>query len=102
RAALPVGGGIGPGRRAVRQHLLDHDIAFEMRALVPAILLRPGHADPAALADLAGECPRVIAAAALRAERAGVDLLAQKGADLAAQFPALRRQVDRVEMKIIG
>src|SRR5260221_10806316 len=37
RTALSVGGRIGAGRGVVRQHLLDHDIAFEMRALVAAI-----------------------------------------------------------------
>jgi hypothetical protein len=42
-------------RRAGRQHLLKHDVTFQAGAFVAAILLRPGHADPAALAHLAGE-----------------------------------------------
>ncbi len=103
RAALPVGGRIGAGRRAVRQHLLDHDVAFEMRALMAAVLLRPGHADPALGADLAGEQPRGFdrGPLAVRAERAGLDLLPQEGAHLLAQFLALRRQLDRIEVKIV-
>src|SRR5207237_3678578 len=100
--ALPVRCRIGAGRRPVRQHLLDHDIAFEMRALMAAVLLRPGHADPAASADLAGERLLRAAPAAMRAEAAGRDLLAQKGANLLAQLLALRRQIDRVEMEIDG
>ena len=69
-----------------------------------AILLRPSHADPALRAHLAGEClrDRKRRAFAVRRERAGLDLLAQEGAHLLAQFLRLGRQVDRVEMKIVG
>ena len=97
RAALPVGGRMRSGRRAGRQHFLRHDIALEMRALVAAIFFGPGHADPPLGADLAAELARERALAAVRREGAGLDLLAQKGADLPAQFLGFGRQLDRVE-----
>src|SRR6185437_3820576 len=92
-------GRVVAGRGAVRQHLLDHDIAFEVAALLPAVFLRPGHADPALGADLAGKGGGIVVAAALRAERAGVDLLPQESANLLAELDAFGRQIDRVELE---
>ena len=88
----------------MRQHFLNDDIAFEMRALVAAVFFRPGHADPALGADLAGKGfgNRERRPLAVGRERAGLDLLAQEGAHLLPQFLCFGRQVDRVEMKIVG
>src|SRR5690606_9704412 len=55
RPALAVG---DPGRRPPRigrEQFLGDDQPFEHAALAAAIGLRPGHADPAALAEAAGE-----------------------------------------------
>src|SRR5580704_8302258 len=90
------------GRRAVRQHLLGDDIALELGAPLAAILFRPRHADPALGADLAGEGGGVFAAPAAGAERAGVDLLLEEGANLLAQLLALGRQLDRIELEGVG
>ena len=87
------------GRRAGRQHFLRHDIALEMRALAAAIFLRPGHADPPLGADLAAEFARERPLAAIGGKGSRLDLLAQKGADLLAQFLGLGRQLDRIEAK---
>ena len=65
-----------------------------------AVFLRPGHADPAALADAAAEARRVGVVALLRPlrrEGAGGDLIGKEGAHLAPQFDAFRRQADRLE-----
>src|SRR5205085_3554566 len=99
RAALPVGSRMGAGRCARRQHLLGHDIAFEMRALVAAVFLRPRHPDPTLGPDPSAELARERPLAAIGREGAGVDLLAQKGADLLAQFLGLGRQLNRIEAK---
>ena len=48
RPRLPLRNPVVPHRRARRQHLLQHHIALQRRALMPAILLRPGHPQPAA------------------------------------------------------
>src|SRR5207237_3717761 len=86
-AALPIGCRIGAGRRAMRQHFLDDDIAFEVRALVAAVFFWPRHADPALGADLAGKGfgNRERRPLAVGRERAGLDLLAQEGAHLLPQ-----------------
>src|SRR5271156_4532909 len=102
RAALAVGGRMGAGRRVRRQHLLGHDIAFELGALVPAVFLGPGHADPTLGSDLAAELARERALAVMRGKGPGFLLLAQKRADLLAQFLGLGRQFDRVEAKAGG
>src|SRR5271169_6227841 len=93
---------MGAGRGVRRQHLLGHDIALELRALVTAVFFRPGHADPTLGPDLAGEFARKPALAAMPREGAGLGLLAQKRADFLAQFPGLGRQLDRVEAKAGG
>src|SRR5271170_8524202 len=102
RTALAVGGRMGAGRRVRRQHLLGHHIAFELRALVPAVFLGPGHADPALGADFAAELARERALAVMRGKGPGFLLMPQKGADLLAQFLGLGRQFDRVEAKAAG
>src|SRR5262249_9566855 len=55
------------------------------------------HADPALGPDLAAELARKRPLAAVGREGAGLDLLAQEGANLLAQFLGLRRQLYRVE-----
>ena len=87
-AALPVGGPVEADRRAGGQHLLDQHVAFERGALVAAVLLRPGHADPAALGHLAAERLVVVAAVA---ERGAV--LVEECAHLACAAPWRRAAV---------
>ena len=48
RAGLAIGDPVQRDRRTGGQHFLQHDVAFQRGALMAAILLRPGHADPAA------------------------------------------------------
>ena len=55
RSGLPVGDPVQADRCAGGEHFLQHDIAFERGTFVAAVLLRPGHADPAAPAHGAGE-----------------------------------------------
>src|SRR5204863_2475840 len=55
RATLAVGDEEASRRRIGDAHFLGHDITLEERALVAAIFLRPGHAEPAARADFAGK-----------------------------------------------
>src|SRR5215472_7778853 len=102
RPALPVGGRVGAGRRPRRQHLFDDDVALEMRALVAAVFLGPGHADPALGADLAAEFARKRPLAAIRREGARLDLLAQKGANLFSQFLGRRWQFDRIKAETVA
>src|SRR5690242_11244400 len=90
---------MGAGRRSRRQHFLGHDIAFEVRALMAAVPLWPGHADPALRSDLPAKFARERALAAVGREGSGLDLFAQKLADLTAQFLGLGRQLDRIETK---
>src|SRR5947199_884381 len=54
RATLAVGDEEAPRRRIGDAHFLGHDVTLEERALVAAIFLRPGHAEPAAPAYFAG------------------------------------------------
>ncbi len=69
-----------------------------------AIFLRPGHADPAALADPLRETGNVAVAAlrVVRIEGAGGDFLGEEGAHLLAQNFAFARQADRIETKGCG
>src|SRR5208283_1651955 len=99
RAALPIRGRMRAGRRARRQHFLGYDIALEMRALVTAVFLRPGHADPALGADPAAEFARKRPLASVWRKGAGLRLLAQKRPHFLAQFLGLGRQLDLVEAK---
>ena len=82
--ALAVRHPVRGDRRARREHLLEHDVALERRALVAAVLLRPRHADPAARAHLQAELA-VVAAPGPRAlvGRALAHRLAQELAHLA-------------------
>src|SRR6185437_5810056 len=54
-AALAIRDPVGADRRAGGEHLLDHHVALVGGALLAAVLLRPGHAEPAALGHLAAE-----------------------------------------------
>src|SRR5580704_13884417 len=104
RAALAVGDEEAAGRRVGDAHFFRHDVAFQERALVAAILLRPGHADPAALTDLARE-RRHVGVLAVRLERresAGGDFLREEGAYLFTKLLAFLRQADRIETKGCG
>src|SRR3984885_2421217 len=69
-----------------------------------AIFLRPGHAEPAALADPAGKFRRVgvFAVGLVRIEGAGGDFLGEEGAHFLAQLFAFGRQADRIETKGCG
>ena len=104
RAALPVGDEEAPCRRVGDAHFLGHHIAFEKGTFVPAIFLRPGHAEPAARADPAGKFRRVgvFAVGLVRIERAGGDFLGEERAHFLAQLLAFRRQADRIETKGCG
>src|SRR6185312_15874234 len=79
-------------------------IALEERALMAAILLRPGHAEPAAFADLAGKLRHVgvLAVGLVRIEGAGGDFLGEEGAHFLAQLLTFFRQADRIETKGCG
>src|SRR5438093_12463655 len=55
RTALPVGDPMRGDGSPGRQHLLEHHVPLQGRALVPPVLLRPRQADPAAGADLLAE-----------------------------------------------
>src|SRR5690606_30077282 len=59
RAALPVGDPVERHGRAGRKQFLGDDVAIQRGPLVAAILLRPGHAEPALGAELAAEFGRV-------------------------------------------
>src|SRR5271165_7365982 len=86
-----------PGWRMRRQHLFGHHIAFELRALVAAVFLRPSHADPPLGPDFSAEFAREPALATMRRQAAGLGLLVQKIAYFLAQFLGFGRQFDRVE-----
>ena len=102
RPALPVGDEVQPHRGVGDAKLLGDDVALQEAALVAAVFLGPGHADPALGADLAAELLAVgaVGAAAMRVEGAGLDLLGEEGAHLLAQRHALGRQADRVECQL--
>jgi len=104
RAALAIGDEEAAGRRIGDAHLLGHDVAFEERALVAAIFLRPGHAEPAAGADLARELRHVgvLAVGLERREGAGGDFLGEEGAHLLAKLLTFFRQADRIETEGCG
>ncbi len=69
-----------------------------------AIFLRPGHAEPAALADPAGKFRRVgvLAVGLVRIEGAGGDFVGEELAHFLAQFLAFGRQADRIETEGCG
>src|SRR5205085_397506 len=94
RAALAVGDEEAPRRRVRDAHFLGHDITLEERALVAAIFLRPGHAEPAARADFAGKFRHVgvFAVRLVRIEGAGGDFFREESAHFLAQLLAFARQ----------
>src|SRR6185369_9142868 len=86
--------------RARRQHLLEHDVALECRALVAAVLLRPQHADPSAGAYLQAELAVVATPGPLAlVGRALAHRLAEKLAHFAPQLLGLGRQVQQLEIE---
>ncbi len=102
RSALPVRDPMATNGRTGGKHFFQHNIAFERGALMAAIPLRPGHADPALRAHLAAEL-RIEAApgAAALLRRAICILLAEKGAHFAAQRFGLRRMRRRSETQCV-
>src|SRR5216683_7222947 len=88
-----------PRRRVRNAHLLGHHVALEEAAFVTAIFLRPGHAEPAALADPAGKFRRVgvFAIGLVRIEGARGDFVGEEGTHFLAQLYAFGRQADRIE-----
>jgi len=104
RAALPIGHEEAPRRCVGDAHFLRHHVTLEERALMAAILLRPGHADPAALADPAAKllCIDVFAIGLERVEGAAGNLVGEKRAHFLAQAFAFGRQADRIETEGCG
>ena len=101
RPALPVGDEMQPHRRVGDAEFLGDDVAFEEAALMPAVFLRPGHADPAFGADAPaefllckspwpGRCGSKVPAAISSARNARTSC---------AQRFAFRRQADLIEVK---
>ncbi len=102
RAALPVGREMAPDRRVGDAELLGHHVALEEAALVAAIFLGPGHADPAASADaLATELAavHVLALGIVRIEGAGRHLLGDERAHVACAAVAFGRQAHLLEIE---
>ena len=104
RAALAVGDEEAPRRRVGHAHFLGHNVTFEERTLVAAIFLRPGHAEPAAGADLSGKFRHVgvFAVRLVRIESAGGDFFRKEGAHFLAQLLAFARQADWIETEGCG
>src|SRR6185437_10057932 len=98
---LAVGDPMCPGRRAVAEQLLGNDVAFEEALLRAAVLLGPGDADPAPLAELAGEGRRkgIPAGEAVFRLHLGQRLL-QERAHLVPQRLGFRRQMERREFEL--
>ena len=98
RTGLAVSDPMRARRCARRQHLLGEDIALERRAALAAIVLGPGHADPAVRADGAAEVGRESAPSLeARREAAAGALLGEKAAQLDPERLGLGRQLDRAE-----
>ena len=102
RPALPVGDEVQAHRRIGDAHFLRDDKTLKETALVAAVFLRPGHADPAFGADALAEFAvlGVAVAGPVGHEGAGRDFLGNEGAHFLAQFLALGRQADLVELEI--
>src|SRR5207302_2823385 len=102
RPALTVGDEVQPYRRIGDAEFFGEHIALEIAALLPAVFLRPGHADPALGTDPTAELgilPFAVPDAA-RIEGAGRDLRGNEGAHLRAQRLAFGRQADLIETKL--
>ena len=101
RAGLAVGDPVGAGGRAVAQQLLGDDVALEEALLRAAILLGPGDADPALLAELAAELRRegIPAGEAVLRLHLGQRLL-EESADFDTQLFRFGRQVKRREFEL--
>jgi hypothetical protein len=98
RAGLAVADPVGGDGGADGQHLLQHHVALHGGALAAPVRLGPGHADPAAPADLLREFPVEghpgIGPGPGRPVLPGVG---QEGAQLGPQRRRLRRRVTKVE-----
>ena len=94
RPALPVSHPMRAHRRARREHFLQHHIAFGIRARVPAIFLRPCHAEPAARAQRLAEFGIVPRPRTRPAHRGHFrNCFPEKRAHIGAQRFGLRRQI---------
>ena len=91
--ALAVAGVVGGQRRAGGEHFLDQHVAFEGAAFVAAILFRPRHADPAALAHRAAE----VAVELASGEAHQVLVFLDEFTDFGAHGQRLGRQFDGIE-----
>ena len=102
RSALPVGDEVQAHRRIGDSDFLGDDVALEEIALVAAVFLRPGHADPAFGADALAEFAilGVAVAGPVGHEGAGGDFLGDEGAHLFAQLLAFGRQADLIECEV--
>jgi hypothetical protein len=86
RSDLPVTEPVCGARRGSGEHLLGDYEAFEIRTFLPAVALRPGHADPAVRGHPACELRVEFRVAEVRRERTGRDFGPEKRAHLLAQF----------------
>ena len=86
--ALPVGNPVCADRRARSKQFLDHDIAFELAAFMPAVFLGPGHAEQPGLAQLFAELRVCLGPAIRTADRVA---LAMRGHQRAHLFAQVRR-----------
>ncbi len=93
RTGLTIARRMGSDGGADGHHLLENDIAFEHGSVLAAVGRGPGHADPAAGADRAGEVP--VETDPGLGDRSGAPaglMIRQKGANLQAERFRLRRQ----------
>jgi hypothetical protein len=101
-AYLAVGDEVQAHRRVRHPKFLGDHIALEEAALVPAVFLRPRHADPASGADATGErgMVQIAVSGLVRVEGSGRDLLRNECAHLLPQRVAFRWQTDLIETKV--
>jgi hypothetical protein len=98
-AALAVGDPVRAHRRPRRHQFFRDHVTLEEAALAAAITFRPGHADPATLAQLAGKL-RVVAGGEVGVRPGQVRALAgEELPDLATQRPGLLGQADPIELQ---
>ncbi len=104
RAALTVGNEVQMRWRIDHAKLFRDNVALQLGALVSAVTLRPGHADPASGADAPAEAAVVgiTVSGLVRIKRAGGDFFGKKAAHLGAECLAFVRQANRIELEIGG
>src|SRR5579872_2010979 len=99
RPALPVGDEMQVGRRVGDTKLFGYHVTLKLAALVAAVFLRPGHADPTLGADAFAEGAIVglAVAAAMRIEGTRRNLFGQERAHFFTKRGAFRRQPYRIK-----